>query len=112
MRIESFIPKTKRQRLYEKYLYFKLFYGRGSTYFSIPMGLAGAYMVYTLWFQMYLKIYNKILLNVIATFVILVIISIGYIDVKNQLIHEETSFFNKYNPELQYIKEKVKREKE
>lgn len=105
---DEFKAITLRQRIWEKWFYLKLFYNRSQSYTSLPLDFIVRFGVITMWIKLYTGFNNNLVLAAGAVLFFIVMTGVGYLDVRRGIIREETSFNNRYNPEIQYIREKVK----
>lgn len=100
--------KQRVRIILEKFFYLKLCYSRTQSYIGIPLELVQKFFIISLWLKTFMSINLPF---IIGLFVLLVSISviIGHIDIKTGLAHEETRINNLINPDLQEIKNNVKR---
>lgn len=101
--------KTRRQRIFERYFFFKLCFARAHGYFQMPASVGQTLIIITLWLKLYLGFTDgwKIVIWSIIGFILFMLI--GYIDIKKRIVNEETAFGNRYNPDIMEIKRNVKR---
>lgn len=98
---------TLRQKIFKKYWYFKLAYGRASSYLSIPMAIISFYAIVTMWLKLYLKIDNTFMVNIYFAVFFILFVSFGYLEMHKHINREEISFNNSFNPEIQHLIKKA-----
>jgi len=100
---------TLRQKIFKKYYYFKLCYGRANSYLTVPLNLFQFYVMATLWVKFILNVQTGLILNLGFTAFFIIFMYIGYTDVKRGINQEEIAFGNQFNPDLMEIKKNVKK---
>ncbi len=98
---------TLRQRIWEKFWYFKLFYDRAQSYTGIWSGIIQRFVLYTLWIKLWLGYNNTRAIYTLAIIAFSAMVIGGFIDVKYHIINEEVSFINRFNPELKHLVKKA-----
>jgi len=97
--------------LYDKYAYMRLSYSRGNSHLNMIM-IALAKIPE---FLILIKVFNiPLLLGIIIAFIFvilefLLIIYIGHIDLQNRLMDRDIRLSNYYNPDIQEIKNSLKK---
>ena len=94
---------TLRQKIFQKYWYFRLFYQRAHNYMSMPIDLFQFYALATVYLKLVLGVQNNLKIGLAFGFLFIVFILIGYIDVKHHINREEISWNNQFNPEITHL---------
>jgi len=106
---KQFEAKTIRQKIFQTYWYLQLFYGRATSYYAIPLNFVESFMLIMVFLKVWFGFHNTMLIVICSIGVFVMLMLVGYIDFKYQIINEHTSFTNRFSPELQYIRRHVKK---
>ena len=94
---------TLRQRIFIKYWYLNMFFGRANGYVSEILNVIQFYVLMMVYIKLIIVDYNPVLVNIIFVFGFGIFMTIGYLDVKFRINREQTSFSNQFNPEIMHL---------
>ena len=101
-RTKEFKPVTLRQKIFEKFWLGTMFYNRAYGYFGTFSGIIEKVILVTVWLKLY-GFYDKTAVIFWTASIISFMMIAGYLDYKYQIINEERSFNNRFDPEMQKI---------
>ena len=89
-------------KLMDKYIYLKLCFERASTHVKIPTTIVSNLLILSVWLKLY-GLDNPVALVVFGIIASIIIIVMGHVDIKKNIMKREMSLKNKHNPEIQML---------
>ena len=105
----KFIQHKLFKKIFDNYVKCKLYYSRASSYTGIPMSIIQDIAIYGTFLKVYLGKFDIGILAFAGLALIFIRVFLGRLDYQNGLAQRETEIGNKYNPDIQYIKRRVKK---
>ena len=86
----------------QKYLFLKLCFGRALSHFSLFSGLLDKILLIAVFLKLF-GVQNYFLVGVVGVIASVILLLVGYFDLRCGVAEAEVSLSNKFNPEIQRL---------